>query len=68
MSTFEEMERVTNELSLAMNNAMDYEVGWGFGELTNTPTKYKGRGRPRKSDYGIWKHPFDGKLKKVVTY
>jgi len=46
--------------------AVDYEVGWSMADkIVERTTKYSGIGRPRKTDCDIYKHPFDGRLRKI---
>lgn len=58
MNVFDMAIRMADNIA----DALDYSLAAQFSKLTNTPTRYKGRGRPRKSDYGRWQHPFDGKI------
>lgn len=46
-----------------INEDMDYWMMFEFGkELINKPTQYRGKGRPRKTDYALYKHPADGRV------
>ena len=60
---YEETVNLVESVAQDMANAVDYDMGWTFAEVINNPTEYSGKGRPRKTDYAIWKHPLDGKLR-----
>ncbi len=62
-----EMQIFVNDMARKTADAMDYASGWIIASRENTPTTYKGKGRPRKSDYAIYKHPFDGKLRQDIN-
>lgn len=67
LNKMKEVKQAINKLSQAASRTLDYEIGWMSAETLNKPTTYKGRGRPRKTDYVIQKHPFDGKIKKFLN-
>jgi hypothetical protein len=58
------LKELAEEMARSYAEAIDYEFAWGIAERIQTSTtKYSGKGRPRKTDYDIYKHPFDGKLR-----
>ena len=66
MSRYDLLKGTIDRMSLAMNASMEYELAWTWAERINESTQYKGKGRPRKTDYVVYKHPFDGALKKII--
>lgn len=56
-----------SDMAERYQQAVDYDIGWGFADTVNVPTVYKGKGRPRKSDYAHLKHPFDGRIEKKIN-
>ena len=45
---------------------IDYIMADSMSERINNPTVYKGKGRPKNTDYALYKHPFDGKISKSI--
>jgi len=66
MNTQSNAEEIINTLASDAAKAMDYEVGWLMANTVPSSTTYKGKGRPKKSDYNIATHPFDGKINKFL--
>lgn len=63
-----EVQTRINEMAAAMADRIDYAAAGLLSTLLNKPTQYKGRGRPRKTDYGLWEHPFDKKISRQINY
>jgi len=61
------IQKAIDSLAGAAARSLDYEIGWTMAETLNNPTAYRGRGRPRKTDYVIQKHPFDGKTRSFIN-
>jgi hypothetical protein len=55
----EEKVNVGKWIEFDLAKHIDYVMASVFSTLINKPTKYKGKGRPKKSDYAEWEHPFD---------
>lgn len=62
------LEKHIDDISKCLANHVDYEFAWMVGEKINNPTTYSGKGRPKKTDYLLVKHPFDGKINKSISY
>lgn len=67
-NNYELMQTFVNDVALKSAAAVDYAAGWIVASRVNTPTKYKGKGRPRKTDYAVYKHPFDQKILVQINY
>lgn len=65
-TTFSNLFDMWNDLAERYQEAVDYDIGWWSAETVNVATVYKGKGRPRKSDYEHLKHPFDGRIEKRI--
>jgi hypothetical protein len=66
MNNYQQIKDFADEASKSFAEAIDNEVAWGFAELIKKQTtKYLGRGRPKETDYDIYKHPFSGELRKL---
>ncbi len=50
-----------------VGEAMDYMFAGAWSKRLNEPTKYKGKGRPRTTDYSFFEHPFDKKITKSLN-
>ncbi len=46
---------------------IDYTIASVYSKLVNTPTIYKGKGRPKKSDYALYEHPLDKKITREIN-
>lgn len=57
MPTFQQFTQLSDAISLKLAEKLDYDVLKQLSVLLNKPTAYKGKGRPRKSDYSILQHP-----------
>ncbi len=47
--------------------SIDYSMAASLSKRLNTPTKYIGKGRPKKTDYTLYEHPFDQKITKSLN-
>ena len=66
MTTYQQMKEFADNAGKKFAEAIDIEVGWFVADkIVERTTKYSRKGRPRKTDYDIYKHPFSGELRKV---
>ena len=66
MNTYQQMKEFADKAGKEFAEAIDYNVAWNMADkITERTTKYSGKGRPRKTDYDTYKHPFSGELRKV---
>jgi len=66
MTSFNELSSFGEKLARAMSDYFDYGVIGINSKQLNNPTRYKGKGRPRKTDYILWEHPLDKKVTKKL--
>ena len=65
-SQYLKIQEFADNASRAFAERIDYEIGWTMADkISERITKYSGKGRPRKTDYDIYKHPFSGELRRV---
>jgi hypothetical protein len=66
MNTYQQMKEFADKAGKEFAEAIDIEIGWSVADkIVERITKYSGKGRPRKTDCDIYKHPFSGELRKV---